>query len=143
MKLEIKKGEIIVGRLYLKISEFKFICGALNSVINCKKKEILLLPGALILKNTKYEVRLAQFYEEEMNNWREKLHILEPIIPFRCSLPIFPISKVIEIRSKGKEFVKWECDCGCKAERSNFIFDESSQKYLCPLCQRDPSHRHY
>ena len=137
MKLEIKKDEIIVEWLYLKRSEFKFICGALNSVITCKEKQITLLSGLLILKNAKYEVHLEQFCEYEMNKWKEKLHILEPILPFKCSLPIFPINKVKEIRSEAQTFVKWKCNCGCEAERSHFVLGK------CPLCQKDPSHQHY
>jgi len=136
MTIVIKKGEIMVEWLYLKVSEFKFLCGALNSVINCKEKEIILFDFSMILKNYKYEVHLEAFSEYELNVWKEKLHLIELALPFKCSLPLIPINKIIEVKSQNKKFSKQKCDCGHEADKSHFTFDYSSQKYLCPLCQR-------
>jgi len=142
MNFKITKDGIIVELLYCSKSEFKFICGALSSVITCKEKKITLLTNSIIVKNDKYEVRLEQFTEYQLNLWREKLHIIQLLLPFKCSLPLFPIHKVLEVKSKDQRFVKWECSCGCEANRNSFIFDTTSQKYLCPLCQKDPSRQH-
>jgi hypothetical protein len=130
MKIVIKKDKIIVGRLFLSKDEFKFICGALNSVIKCKEKEITLLEGSFIIKIDRYEVHIDYFSEYEfMYRWKEYLHILETILPFKCSLPLFPINRIIEVKGQTKTFLKHRCDCGYEAERFHFEAEK------CPLCK--------
>jgi hypothetical protein len=135
MKIEVKKDKVIIEWLHLTKQEFRFICGALTSVITCKQKELVLFESSILIKNDRYEVRLEYFTEYEMNKWREKLHLLELILPFRCYIPPIPPNRVFEVISEKKSFLKWKCSCGCEWDRTYFDLDRK-----CLLCQENPSH---
>jgi hypothetical protein len=130
MEIKIEENGILIDKTYLDWREFKFICGALNSVLSSKKVYIFQNDNFTILKNDKYEVQMIISPYDKVQ-WEKAAILLKHIIKFPF-IPIISPSLVVEVKSieKNKDLYFWTCrGCSFKATPKHF-----GQDFLCPNC---------
>jgi hypothetical protein len=136
MIIKIKRGGIFIGRKFFSWDEFRFVCGALLSVLTSSEKEIYTGSGIAILKNERYEVHVSIPSSYDEVEWEQASVILKHILKFpKFEVPSISPHLVIEVKRicDGKDIYFWSCSI-CNRKATPKYFSKSGPRFICLEC---------